>query len=244
MPLIIVVPGIAAAMLVMPEFGALDASVLDAKTDRTYPSVMTLMPSGLRGLIFAALVAAIVSSLASMVNSISTIATMDIYKDSMAPNKSEKHYVMVGRVIAALAMLIAVIAAKPFIGGFESGFQTVQEFTGFIAPGVVAVFLLGMFYKRANGAGAATALIVSVALSIVFYVMLKSGALEIQFVNRIWIVFLASLVLGVVVSHLTAAPSQDRLLAEGDVSFKTATSFNIWTVAIALILVALYVIYW
>lgn len=244
MPLIIVVPGIAAAMLVMPEFGALDASVLDAKTDRTYPSVMTLMPSGLRGLIFAALVAAIVSSLASMVNSISTIATMDIYKDSMAPNKSEKHYVMVGRVIAALAMLIAVIAAKPFIGGFESGFQTVQEFTGFIAPGVVAVFLLGMFYKRANGAGAATALIVSVALSIVFYVMLKSGALEIQFVNRIWIVFLASLVLGVVVSHLTAAPSQERLLAEGDVSFKTATSFNIWTVAIALILVALYVIYW
>jgi len=104
MPLIIVLPGIAAVMLAMPEFGALDGDLLNEKTDRTYPSVMGLMPAGLRGLIFAALIAAIVSSLASMVNSISTIFTMDVYKTNLAQGRDEKHYVNVGRAVSAIAM--------------------------------------------------------------------------------------------------------------------------------------------
>ena len=94
MPLIIVLPGIAAVMLAMPEIGALDKDVLDATSDKTYPSIMSIMPSGFRGLIFAALVAAIVSSLASMVNSISTIFTMDIYKPMVKPGQTEQHYVL------------------------------------------------------------------------------------------------------------------------------------------------------
>lgn len=240
MPLIIVVPGIAAVMLAMPEMGVLDGAALDAQTDRTYPSIMTIMPGGLRGLIFAALVAAIVSSLASMVNSISTIATMDVYKSMIAKDRPEHHYVNVGRFIAVLAMLIAVLAARPFLGGFESAFQTVQEYTGFIAPGVVAVFLLGMFYQRANSAGAFTALIVSVAVSVVFAVALPDFA----FVNRIWVVFLLCIGLGILVSHLTTQPREEQLVRIGDVEMKTRTSFNISSLVIIVILIALYAMFW
>ena len=240
MPLIIVLPGIAAVMLATPEFGALDQTALNDKTDATYPSIMGLMPAGFRGLIFAALIAAIVSSLASMVNSISTIFTMDVYKSMMKPNESETHYVTVGRTVALVAMIIAVFAAKPFLGGFESAFQTVQEYTGFIAPGVVSVFLLGMFFKSTNSAGAFTALFVSVVVSLAF----KLGAPDFSFVNRIWVVFLLCMVLALIVSRFTTAPSEDKLLKSGDVSFKTSRSFNTRTIIIAIILTALYAIFW
>ena len=240
MPLIIVLPGIAAVMLAMPEIGALDKAALDAKTDSAYPAIMSIMPAGLRGLIFAALIAAIVSSLASMVNSISTIFTMDIYKSMMSPGRSEQHYVGVGRIVAALSMVIAAIAAKPFLGGFESAFQTVQEYTGFIAPGVVAVFLLGMFFKSANSMGAFTALIVSVVISLIF----KFGFPDFSFVNRIWVVFLLCMALGLIVSKLTEGPRGDQLLSSGDVNFATRASFNVWAVIIAIILIALYWIFW
>ncbi len=240
MPLIIVLPGIAAVMLASPEIGALDKVALDAKTDSAYPSVMGLMPQGLRGLIFAALIAAIVSSLASMVNSISTIFTMDIYKSMVKPGETESHYVGVGRLVAVIAMIIAVAAAKPFLGGFDSAFQTVQEYTGFIAPGVVAVFLLGMFFKRANEFGAFTALFVSVAASI----LLKVFAPDLSFVNRIWVIFLLCMVLALIVSAFTSAPREDQLLRQGDVNFATKTSFNIWSILIALVLIGLYWYYW
>ena len=240
MPLIIVLPGIAAVMLATPEFGALDGDLLSEKTDRTYPSVMGLMPAGFRGLIFAALIAAIVSSLASMVNSISTIFTMDVYKSMMKPNESETHYVGVGRLVAAAAMVIAVIAAQPFLGGFESAFQTVQEYTGFIAPGVVAVFLLGMFFPKTNSTGAFTALIVSVVVSLVF----KFAMPEFSFVNRIWVVFLLCMVTALIASSASTAPAKERLLALGDVNFKTSSSFNLWTVIVGVALVALYAIFW
>ncbi len=240
MPLIIVLPGIAAVMLAAPEIGQLDKAALDAKTDSAYPSVMGLMPQGLRGLIFAALIAAIVSSLASMVNSISTIFTMDIYKSMLKPGESEGHYVGVGRIVAVIAMVIAVAAAQPFLGGFDSAFQTVQEYTGFIAPGVVAVFLLGMFFKRSNQYGAFTALFVSVAASI----LLKVFVPQLSFVNRIWVIFLLCMVLALVVSAATNAPREDQLLKQGDVSFATKSSFNIWSIIIAIILIALYWYYW
>ncbi|MGB3455411.1 MAG: sodium/solute symporter [Litorimonas sp.] len=240
MPLIIVVPGIAAAMLVMPEFGALDGDLLNAQTDRTYPSVMGLMPSGLRGLIFAALIAAIVSSLASMVNSISTIATMDVYKSFVRKDATERHYVAMGRLIAVLAMIIAVIAAQPFLGGFESAFQTVQEYTGFIAPGVVAVFLMGMFFQRTNSAGAFAALFISVGVSLFFYF----AAPDFSFVLRIWVVFLLCMLAGLGVSAFTAAPAEERILRIGDVRMGTTRGFNLSSVAIVAILVALYAVFW
>jgi len=186
------------------------------------------------------LIAAIVSSLASMVNSISTIFTMDVYKSMIKPNETEQHYVGIGRGVAVLAMVIAVIAAKPFLGGFESAFQTVQEYTGLIAPGVVAVFLLGMFFQRANSAGAFAALIISVLVSLVF----KFAFPDFSFVNRIWVVFLMCMASALIVSRMTEAPREEQLVRMADVSFVTKKSFNLWAIIIAIILVLLYAVFW
>lgn len=186
-PLIVVIPGIAA--LYLAQQGTLDMAVLNpdvcsqidgkevcGKPDSTYGVLMGLMPVGIRGLIFAALVAAIVSSLASMINSISTIFTMDIYRDYIAKDKTEGHYVMTGRVTAAVAMGIALVIAIPLLGSNESIFQAIQEYTGFVAPGIVAVFVLGFFWKRTNTQGAFALLISSVVLSLLFYLSVLDPA--------------------------------------------------------------------
>jgi len=240
MPLIIVLPGIAAVMLAAPEMNVIDKGVLDTASDRAYPEVMKIMPSGLRGLIFAALIAAIISSLASMVNSISTIFTMDIYRDKIAKDRSEKHYVTVGRLAAITAMVIALMLAKPLLGDMEGAFQKIQEWTGFVAPGIVAVFLMGMFYKRTNSTGAFAMLFVSVAVSALFYFAFP----DFPFVNRIWVIFLGCLAIGAAVSHITAMPKTGQPVMLSDINFKTSRSFNLWTVIIAMILIALYVIFW
>ena len=133
MPIIVVLPGIA-AVLILPDL---------AKPDQAYPQLMTLMPVGLKGLIFAALVAAILSSLASMTNSIATLFTMDVYAQ-LKPNQSQKHYVTVGRVSSLVALVVALLTAKPLLGEFDQAFQFIQEFTGFFTPGIVVLFLLGM----------------------------------------------------------------------------------------------------
>jgi len=240
MPLIIVLPGIAAVMLAAPEIGTIDPGVLESASDRAYPEVMKIMPSGLRGLIFAALIAAIVSSLASMVNSISTIFTMDIYRDYVAKDKSETHYVMIGRITAVVAMFIALLTAKPLLGNMESAFQAIQEFTGFIAPGIVAVFLMGMFYKRTNSAGAFAML----AVTLIASYGLKAFMPDFPFVNRVWITFLACLAVGALVSHVTEMPKAGQAVVLGDINFKTSRNFNLWTIIIAIILIALYAIFW
>ncbi len=214
--------------------------MLSARPDSTYGVLMTLVPGGLRGLVFAALIAAIVSSLASMMNSISTIFTMDIYRDYIAKDRTEGHYVLVGRLTALTAMVIALILAKPFLGGMESAFQTIQEYTGFIAPGVVAVFLLGFFWKRANEAGAFALLISSVVLSVIASIALP----ELPFVLRIWIVFLTCLVIGAIVSLITRAPKPEQPVDLGGIEFHTRTGFNIAAVLIVLILAGIYVAYW
>ncbi len=252
-PIIVVVPGIAALLLTMDSFGnQLSATVLDpslcvdpsdkatcGKPDRTYGELMRLMPSGLRGIVFAALIAAIVSSLASMMNSISTIFTMDLYK-SFKADKTQTHYVTVGRVTALVAMLIALLAAQPFQQGFESGFQTVQEYTGFIAPGIVGVFLFGFFWKRANTAGAFAVLLGSVIMNII----MKIVASEMSFVVRVWIVFLACLVIGAVVSTLTQTPRDEQIVDLKGISFATSRGFKITSVIIILILIGVYAKFW
>ncbi|MEO0613963.1 MAG: sodium/solute symporter, partial [Pseudomonadota bacterium] len=234
-PIIVVIPGIAALFLTKSAYGpVIDPVLLDpalcanpgdvatcGKPDRTYGILMGLMPAGLRGLVFAALVAAIVSSLASMVNSISTIFTMDIYRSAVS-SRSQIHYVSVGRITAFLAMVIGLLAAQPFQEGFQSGFQRVQEYTGFIAPGVVGVFLLGFFWKRANSAGAFAVLIGSIAMN----VLLKLQAGDIPFVIRVWIVFLACMALGVVVSLVFGRAQSARALNLADINFATTATFK------------------
>ena len=252
-PIIVVIPGIAALLLASDAYGnQLNAALLDpaicgdagntgtcGKPDRTYGELMNLMPAGLRGLVFAALVAAIVSSLASMMNSISTIFTMDLYRDFRS-DRSQAHYVTVGRLTAFTAMIIALIAAQPFQQGFQSGFQTVQEYTGFIAPGVVGVFLLGFFWKRANTAGAFAILIGSILMNI----LMKIGVPDMPFVIRVWIVFLACVVLGVAVSLATKGPEADQSIDLSDISFATTSGFKKTAAVVVAIFVGTYVLFW
>ncbi|MDH3895293.1 MAG: sodium/sugar symporter, partial [Chromatiales bacterium] len=186
MPVIVVLPGVAAVML---------APDLEAP-DKAYPTLMNLLPAGLLGLVFAALIAAIVSSLASMMNSISTIFTMDLYRHFGNGHKSEHHLVRVGRLASLTAIVIAVIVARPLLGQFDQAFQYIQEFTGFFTPGVCALFILGIFWKRTTANGA-----LGTALgSAIFSVALKLFWPELPFIDRVGLVFLLCIATGMIIS--------------------------------------------
>lgn len=230
LPVIVVLPGIAAVML---------APGLK-RSDDAYPAMMELLPSGALGLVFAALVAAIVASLASKINSVATIFTLDFYA-KYRPQASEQRLVRVGRITAAVAIVIAILTARPLLGNFDQGFQYIQEYTGFFTPGIVVIFLFGLFWKRANEAGALTAAIGSFVLSFMFKQYVWT---DLPFVNRIGLVFLISAALLVAVSLLTrTAAGSDRIRGDG-VSYATAPSFNIAAVAVLAILIALYALFW
>ncbi|QPG05828.1 sodium/sugar symporter [Salinimonas marina] len=229
MPLIVVLPGIAAVIL-SPD--------LD-KADQAYPSMMTLMPVGLKGLIFAALVAAIVSSLASMTNSVSTIFTMDIYRDRK-PDESQQHYVMVGRIVSFVSLIIAMVVAKPLLGNFDQAFQYIQEFTGFFTPGIVALFILGMFWKKTTATGGLVAALGSFIFSLVFWVFLP----DIPFIDRVGIVFLLCSGLAIAISLIQGEGDNPRAVNVNEVEFGTRTSFNISAFAVVAILIAFYATWW
>ena len=229
MPLIVVLPGIAAVLLV-PDL---------EKADQAYPSLMTLMPVGLKGIIFAALVAAIVSSLASMTNSVSTIFTMDIYKDRN-PGKSQQHYVKVGRIVSLVALLIAMVAAKPLLGQFDQAFQYIQEFTGFFTPGIVALFALGMFWKKTTANGGLVAAIGSAVFSLSFKLLLP----ELPFMDRVGIVFLLCVGLAVIVSLIESKGDHANAVELNDINFKTTSGFNLASLALTIVVAAFYIIWW
>ncbi|WP_045769994.1 sodium/sugar symporter [Xanthomonas albilineans] len=229
MPAVVVVPGIAAVVL---------APAL-AKPDQAYPTMMQLLPSGMLGLVFAALVAAIVASLASKINSVATIFTLDFYA-KLRPQADQKRLVRVGRFAAVSSVLIGILAARPLLGNFDQGFQFIQEFTGFFTPGVVVIFMLGLFWKRANEAGALSAAVGSVLLSVV----LKKLWPELPFMDRIGLVFVLSLLSAVLVSLLTPqAPARD-LIRTDDVRYATALGFKLGATVVIAILIALYAVFW
>ena len=271
-PLIVVIPGIAALWLAQDGLAGLSYDALSQKPDSTYGALMALMPVGIRGLIFAALIAAIVSSLASMINSISTIFTMDIYRDYVRTGSDEQHYVMIGRITAIVAMMIALFLAIPLLGAGDSIFQAIQEYTGFVAPGIVAVFLLGFFWKRANTTGAFALLVSSVVLSFLFFAAASpdavgsglsngvAGALapvfnpllgladfsvtDMPFVVRIWFIFLICLLVGVVASLVSTPPRPEQPVDLSDINFDTTTGFKISAAFIIAILIGLYALLW
>ncbi len=150
-PVIVVIPGIAAYVIVndpelLASLGDIGQRNLPSlgQSDKAYPWLLQMLPAGMKGLAFAALSAAIVSSLASMLNSTSTIFTMDIYKPYINTNASDKKTVNVGRLSAGVALLIGCVVA-PLLGGIDQAFQFIQEYTGVVSPGILAVFLLGLF---------------------------------------------------------------------------------------------------
>ncbi len=229
MPLIVVLPGI--AMFVLEP--ALE------QPDQAYPLAMTLLPTGIKGLVFAALLAAIVSSLASMINSISTIFTLDVYAKA-ARNHDQSHLVRVGRSVAAAAMILAVICAKPLLGNFDQAFQYIQEFTGFFTPGIVVIFLTGIFWRRTSSAAALTAAIGSA----VFSLGLKLLWPELPFIDRVGLVFLLCLALAILISLRGNNKDAFGGIDLGTIEFQTQTSFNGSAVVVLLILLALYTTWW
>lgn len=230
MPVIVVLPGIAAVMLA-PNLG---------KPDQAYPTMMQLLPTGILGLVFAALVAAIVASLASKINSVATIFTLDFYAKGQGEKPGETKLVRVGRIAAVVAVVLAVLTAKPLLGSFDQAFQYIQEYTGFFTPGIVVIFLLGLFWKRANEAGALAAAIGSFALSIV----LKLVWPELPFIDRMGLTFILSLGLAIAVSLLTPNPLGKDFIRTDDVSYRTGTGFNIGAFGVVAILIALYAAFW
>lgn len=228
MPIIVVLPGIA-AFYMTPGL---------EPADRAYPELMNLMPSGIKGLIFAALVAAIVSSLGSMSNSISTIFTMDIYSHYVQ-NKQDKHYVFIGRLVSLLAMFIAVLSARPLLGQLDQAFQYIQEFTGFFTPGIVALFLVGMFWSKATAMGA----LCSAIGSALFSFTLKLLAPSLPFIDRVGIVFLLCIATIVIISKMIPS-DQSQSLDNKKINYTTSNGYNISTVAVICILAALYIVWW
>ena len=229
MPIIVVLPGVAAVLLV-PDI---------SRPDEAYPSLMNLMPVGLKGLVFAALVAAVVSSLGSMTNSIATIFTMDLYS-WYRKGRSEKHYVGVGRLVGLLALVIAMLTAKPLLGQFDQAFQYIQEFTGFFTPGIVVLFTLGMFWSRTTANAGLWAAVGSAVLSLA----LKLGWPELPFMDRVGLVFVLCAAIAVVISLVENKGRHDNAIELREIDFRTSAGFNLAVVAVSIILVALYATWW
>jgi SSS family solute:Na+ symporter len=242
MPFVIVLPGIAAVMLA-PDL---------AKPDQAYPTMMRLLPPGLLGLVFAALIAAIVASTASKINSIATIFTLDLYakRTAMAAGDgaeeaardpaTERRLVLVGRIAAAVAITLAMVTARPLLGNSDQAFQYIQEYTGFFTPGITVIFLMGLFWRRATEAGALAAAIASFVLSLV----LKYAAPGLPFMNRMVVVFTVAALLAALVSIARPQAREANRVVTADVSYATRASFNVAALGVVAILVALYATWW
>lgn len=259
-PFIVVVPGIAAYVIVNDPviMARLGASAMEnlpgvGTADRAYPWLLHFLPAGLKGLAFAALAAAIVSSLASMLNSTSTIFTMDIYKQYINKEANDRTTVNVGRLSAGMALVIAVIMA-PLLGGIDQAFQFIQEYTGIVSPGILAVFILGLFWKKTTNKAAIWGALLSIPIAMFFKVGPKSWAagsgMESFFPTLPWMdqmgyTAVITMILIVIIS-LTQNKGDDD--AKGipltKELFKTSPLFNVGAFAIMIILVVLYAIFW
>jgi len=245
MPIIVVLPGIAAYVLfkegvfqqeMMYEVGG----KMVVKSDNAYPVLLNLLPIGLKGLSFAALTAAIVASLAGKANSISTIFTLDLYKKFFGKEASEEKLVGIGRIAIIIPMFIAVIMA-PQLSRFDQAFQFIQNFTGLISPGVVAIFLLGFFWKRTTASAALIAALVTIPLGL----FLQEALLDLPFLHRMGYVFLILTALMVVVTLLDKNGQRNVRSIEFDPKdFKTSTPFAVGAILLFGILAALYTVFW
>ncbi len=234
LPLIVVVPGIVAYVLVSE--GRLDGI---NPPDEAYPTLLALIPSGLRGLAFAALVAAIVSSLASMINSISSIFTMDIYRSFVRKNISEQGMVKVGRITSVVALLVAC-AIAPVLSNLNQAFQYIQEYTGFVSPGALAIFVAGFFYKKATSNGALAAALGTFVFSAAFKFLLPA----VPFLDRMGYTFLLCMGLIWIFAMVEKKPVDQMKVTYPKGLFKTTTGFKIGAAVIILLLAAIYIVWW
>ena len=268
MPVIVVLPGIAA--FVLYQKGYFHTEMLDSKglvdVNKAYPSLLNLLPVGVKGLAFAALTAAIVASLAGKANSIATIYTLDIYKKAIKTDATEKKLVAVGKITVIVSMFLAVILSliigEKLMGEGKQGFQYIQEYTGFVSPGIFAMFILGFFWKKTTSNAALFATIGGFVFSIVlkflpFFANLSflsvagfskdngTGVYEIPFMDRMGFVFIFCII-GMYIISL--AENRKGLRVNGlevDKSmFKTTPGFAIGALVIFALIAVLYTIFW
>jgi SSS family solute:Na+ symporter len=261
MPIIVVLPGIAAYTLYQK--GLFHSEMLDAtgevNKDHAYPVLLNLLPTGLKGLSFAALTAAVVASLAGKANSISTIFTLDIYKKYIAPEADDYKLVNIGRITIVVAMILAILIS-PFMGiDKKGGFQFIQEMTGLVSPGVFAAFIMGFFWKRTNSAGALFAIVGGFLLSLFFKYVLPGavdlsflaplgfavqgadGVYTIPFLDTMGFVFLICIAVMFVLGM--QKPSTKGLEIDSSM-FKVAPSFAIGATMVLLVVAGLYAYFW
>lgn len=248
-PLIVVVPGIAAYVMVndpaimagLGEAGQLSLPSTE-QADKAYPWLLQFLPTGLKGVAFAALAAAIVSSLASMLNSTSTIFTMDIYKQYINKNANDKTIVNVGRISAAIALIIGVIMA-PLLGGIDQAFQFIQEWTGIVSPGILAVFILGLFWKRTTN----NAAIWGALLSIPIALLLKYIPIEVlkPWMHQMGLTAVLTMLVIIIISYLQNKGKDDEKgITLSKELFKTSPLFNIGSFVVCIVIAVLYCLFW
>jgi len=233
MPVVVVMPGIAAVLLV-PNL---------AHPDQAYPALMLLLPSGLLGLAFVALIAAIIASMGSTVHSITTIFTDDLLR-TLRPGVGRRMQMIARRAMGIFVLVAAMVAAKPLLGNFDQAFQYIQDFTGFLTPGIVAIFLLGMAWRRTTENGAMAAAVGSVVFSYLLWNHWPhiEAIGQIPFLHRVGIVFLICLALAAIVSF-TEKP-RARIIDFDGIDYSTGKTFNAAAVLVVATLVALYAAFW
>jgi SSS family solute:Na+ symporter len=263
MPVIVVLPGIAAYVLYQNgEFSTQLLQNGEVNPDKAYSVLLNFLPTGLKGLAFAALTAAVVASLAGKANSIATIFTLDIYKKKINPDADENRIVNVGKITVVVAMLIAIFIA-PLMGiDKKGGFQYIQEYTGFVSPGVFAMFIMGFFWKKTTSSAALFATIggfifslflkflpthadLSGLASIGFSKATAAGVYEIPFLDRMGIVFGLCVVGMVIISLFENMRGVKTNGLEINTSmFRVSNSFLVGSLIIGGILAALYGAFW
>ena len=259
-PLIVVIPGIAAYVIVndpllmekLGESGMTNLPTL-AQADKAYPWLMQFLPTGLKGVAVAALAAAIVSSLASMLNSTATIFTMDIYKQLINKNASESKTVNVGRLSALIALIIATIMA-PLLGGIDQAFQFIQEYTGIVSPGILSVFVLGLFWKKASNKGAVFGALASIPIALFFKVgpkgWLANSPVEeffptLPFLDQMGLTAILSMIVIAIVSIKENKISDDKKAIKLEKGiFDTSSIYNVGSFILMIILALLYSFFW
>lgn len=262
MPVIVVLPGIAAYVL-YNEGGFQDQMMVNGELvqDNAYPVMLNLLGPGLKGLAFAALTAAVVASLAGKANSIATIFTLDIYKKKIDPDASEKKMVWIGKISVVMALLVAVLIA-PFLGiDKKGGFEFIQEYTGFVSPGIFAMFILGFFWKKTTSNAALFATVGGFVFSVIFKFLPKfadlsflepmgfaakvEGIYEIPFIDRMGFVFLICVIGMWIISTVENKRGVKTNGLEIDKSmFKLNPAFTVGALIVGGILTALYTIFW
>jgi SSS family solute:Na+ symporter len=258
-PLIVVIPGIIAFVMNADASGQLTSATLDPSfvnkngsviNDNALPwLIRNFVPIGFKGLVMAALAAAIVSSLASMLNSTSTIFTMDIYRPYINKKATDKQTVTVGRISALVALIIAMFIA-PMLTNLGQAFQFIQEYTGVVSPGILAVFIAGLFWKRATNNAAIWGVILSIPIAMYFKVGPNGWSdsalfVTIPFMHQMMITALASMAVIVVISHLEGKGQvNEKGIILTPNFFNTSPAFNIGAILILVICTALYAMFW